>query len=181
MAQAFISTGQNDFRRISVASVPATYAAAGAVLTTTKPSSGVLIDWQASADTNRNASLLRLMPWSSTNTATGVGMRLLGWSIFRETIGANTWWIPTVLADFTLTYTSGTVPQYVIDTQATSTFSGIVQVAGTPTANLYRPATASAANVEPCAALIDTTGCQMVTAQFKSSGTPTMGVFYTTM
>jgi hypothetical protein len=181
MAQAFISTGQNDFRRIAVASVPATYAAAGAVLTTTKPSSGVLIDWQANVDTNRNASLLRLMPWTSTTTATGVGMRLLGWSIFRETIGANTWWIPTVLGDFTLTYTSGTVPQYSIDTQSTATFSGIVQVAGTPPANAYSPASVLASNVEPAAVLLDTVGCELVTVQFKSSGTPTMGVFYTTL
>lgn len=183
MAQAFISTGQNDFRRISVASVPATYAAAGAVLTTTKPSAaaGIMIDWRANADTNRNASLLRLMPWSSSKVATGVGMRVLGWSIYPEKTSSDVWWIPTVLADFTLTYTSGTVPEYTIDGQATSTFSGIVQVAGTPPANAYSPASILASNVEPAAVLLDTVGCELVTVQFKSSGTPTMGVFYTTL
>ena len=181
MAQAFISTGQNDFRRIAVASVPATYAAAGAVLTTTKPSSGVLIDWRANVDTNRNASLLRVFPYSSINNGSTVGMRLVGWTTYLEAAGVNRWYVPTVLADITLTYTTGTVPSYSVDGATIYTFSGMAQAAGTPTANLYRPATASAANVEPCAALIDTTGCQMVTVQFRSSAAPTMGVFYTTM
>jgi hypothetical protein len=181
MAQAFISTGQNDFRKVQTTSVPSAYTAANAVLTTTKPTVGVLIDWQASADTNRNASLLRIFPYSSINNGTSVGVRILGWTTYLEAAGVNRWYIPTVLADITLTYTTGTVPSYSVDGATIYTFSGMAQAAGTPTANLYRPATASAANVEPCVALIDTTGCQMVTAQFKSSGTPTMGVFYTTM
>jgi len=73
------------------------------------------------------------------------------------------------------------VPQYSIDTQSTATFSGIVQVAGTPPANAYSPASILASNVEPAAVLLDTVGCELVTVQFKSSGTPTMGVFYTTL
>jgi hypothetical protein len=35
--------------------------------------------------------------------------------------------------------------------------------------------------VEPAAALIDLAGAQYVTAQFKSSGTPTMGTFWSTL
>ena len=181
MAQAFISTGQNNFRKVQTDSVPASYTAANAVLTTTKPTVGVLIDWSANVDTNRNASLLRIFPYSSINNGTSVGVRILGWTTYLETAGVNRWYVPTVLADITLAYTTGTVPSYSVDGATIYTFSGMTQVAGTPTANLYRPATASASNVEPCAALIDATGCQMVTAQFKSSATPTMGLFYTTI
>lgn len=92
------------------------------------------------------------------------------------------WYVPTVLADLTLTFTSGTVPNYTIDGTANHrTFSGIVQGAGTPSGNLYSPATAAAANVEPGYAMIDLAGAQYVTAQFKSSGTPTMGCFWSTL
>jgi hypothetical protein len=87
-----------------------------------------------------------------------------------------------VLADFTLGFTSGTVPNYTIDgTANTRTFSNITQGAGTPAANLYSPYTAAAANVEPAYALIDLAGAQYVTAQFKSSGTPDMGAFWSTL
>ena len=181
MAQAFISTGQNDFRKVQTASNPSSYTAANAVLTTTKPTVGVLIDWRAQADTNRNASLIRLMPYSSINNGTGVGMRVIGWTTYLEAAGVNRWYVPTVLADITLNYTTGTVPSYSLDAATIYTFSGMTQVTGTPAGNLYTPYTAATANVEPCAALLDTTGCQMVTVQFKSSGTPTMGVLYTTM
>ena len=181
MAQAFISTGQNAFRKVQTTSVPSAYAAAGAVLTTTKPSTGVLIDWSANVDTNRNASLLRIFPYSSINNGTSVGLRILGWTTYLEAAGVNRWYVPTVLADITLNYTTGTVPSYSVDAATIYTFSGMTQVTGTPTANLYTPYTAATANVEPCSALIDTIGCQMVTVQFKSSATPTMGVFYTTM
>jgi hypothetical protein len=83
--------------------------------------------------------------------------------------------MPTVLADFTLTFTSGTVPNYTLDVANTRTFSGITQVAGTPAANLYSPA---GANVEPAYAMVDVAGASYVTAQFKASGTPNMGTFW---
>ena len=87
--------------------------------------------------------------------------------------------MPTVLADFTLGFTSGTVPNYTMDGALnTRTFSSITQVSGTPAANLYSPATASGSNVEPAYAMIDLAGSSYVTAQFKSSGTPDMGTFW---
>jgi hypothetical protein len=109
-------------------------------------------------------------------------MRLIGWRKYLEGAGTTFWYIPTVLADLTLTFTSGTVPNYTIDSVAnTRTFSGITQVAGTPSAYLFSPATAAATNVEPAYAMLDITGSQFVTVQFKSSGTPGMGVFWSTL
>jgi hypothetical protein len=61
-------------------------------------------------------------------------------------------------------------------------FAVIAQVAGTPAGNLYSPGTAAATNVEPASAMVDIAGSQMVTVQFRAaSGTPTMGVFVTTL
>lgn len=92
------------------------------------------------------------------------------------------WYMPTVMADLTLTFTSGTVPNYTIDGTANiRTFSGITQVAGTPAGYLYSPATALASNVEAAYAMIDFAGSSYVTAQFKSSGAPTMGCFWSNL
>jgi hypothetical protein len=102
-------------------------------------------------------------------------MRLLGWRKYLDAAGTSFWYMPTVLADFTLGFTSGTVPNYTIDVANTRTFSSITQVAGTPAANLYSPA---GANVEPAYAMVDVAGASYVTAQFKASATPTMGTFW---
>jgi hypothetical protein len=89
------------------------------------------------------------------------------------------WYMPTVLADFTLGFTSGTVPNYPMDGALnTRTFSSITQVSGTPAANLYSPATAAGANVEPAYAMVDVAGASYVTAQFKASAATDMGTFW---
>jgi hypothetical protein len=186
-----ITTAQNNFRKVTAASVPATYNAASAVLTTTVPSSGtsgtgnvLLWDINTAAVSGQNPSLLFVTPFlvSATTAQTSIGMRIIGWRKYLEAAGTTFWYIPTVLADLTLTFTSGTVPNYTIDTVAnTRTFSSIAQVAGTPSGNLYSPATAAGANVEPAYAMIDLAGAQYVTAQFKSSGTPDMGAFWSTL
>lgn len=101
---------------------------------------------------------------------------------YTRTTGTGFWYLPTVLADLTLAFTSGSVPNYTIDAANNyRTFSSITQVAGTPAGNLYSPATAATANVEPAYALIDLAGSQYVTAQFKSSGSPDMGTFWATL
>jgi hypothetical protein len=270
-----ISTAQNNVRKVTAASVPATYTAGGATLVQTPPTTGLLFDY--TSINGQNPSLLYVMPFvvSSGTAQTGIGMRLLGWRKYLDTSGTLTgvtiadtsgnftcnanptlavgqsvtiagtfggsgtitdpaysnpttfyiiatngsstfqlsatlggaaitttvgtptgvtytrsnlnvssfWYVPTVLADLTLTFTSGTVPNYTIDgTANTRTFSGITQVSGTPAGNLYSPATAAGANVEPAYAMIDLAGAQYVTAQFKiSSGTPDMGAFWSTL
>ena len=179
-----ITTAQNNYRKVTAASVPSTYLASGAILTQTAPSTGLLYDYTSASVNGQNPSLLYVMPFlvSATTAQTGIGMRLLGWRKYLQTTDNTFWYLPTVLADLTLTFTSGTVPNYTIDgTANTRTFSGITQVAGTPAGNIYSPATAAGSNVEPAYAMIDLAGSQFVTAQFKSSGTPDMGAFWSTL
>jgi hypothetical protein len=267
-----ITTAQNNFRKVTAASVPATYTAGGATLVQTPPTTGLLFDYTSASVNGQNPSLLYVMPFmvSATSAQTAIGMRLLGWRKYLDTSGTLTgvtiadtagnftcnanptlvvgqtltiagtyggtgsitgysnpttyyiiatngsstfqlsatsggsaivttagtptgltytrssvssfWYVPTVVADLTLTFTSGTVPNYTIDGTANHrTFSGITQVSGTPSGNLYSPATAATSNVEPAYAMIDLAGAQYVTAQFKSSGTPDMGAFWSTL
>jgi hypothetical protein len=178
MADATIITYQRIFSNVSVASVGASYGSI-ATLSSTKPTSGVVHDQQLNG---MSPSLLRIMPYaSSTSIGAATGVRVVGWTGEVNTADGLTYYIPTVLADFNLTFSSGTVPTYSLDGGTQRPFAIITQVAGTPAANLYSPGTAAAANVEPAAALVDIVGCQIVTVQFKAaSGTPTMGVFATT-
>ena len=182
-----INTAQENFRKVTVATVPATYTAAQAVLLNAAPTSttgtALLWDINTASVSGTNPSLLYVMPFlvSATTAQTSIGMRLLGWRKYLDAAGTSFWFMPTVLADFTLTFTSGTVPNYTLDVANTRTFSGITQVAGTPAANLYSPATAAGANVEPAYAMVDVAGASYVTAQFKSSGTPDMGTFWSNL
>lgn len=178
MADASIITPQRNLSKVALASVPATYPALAVV--TTKPSTGVLVDHVAASGSG-SPSLLRLIPYSSITNGTAVGMRIIGWSQYPNIAGTDTHYVPMVIGDFTLTYTSGSVPSYTIDGATVATFSGLVQVAGTPPANAYSPASVLASNTEPCAVLLDPIGTQLITVQFKSSATPTMGVFYATL
>lgn len=178
MADAAIITKQNAYRRLQQASVPAAYAAADAVVTSTRPATNLVWDWQA-ATGNGSPSLLHLFPFSSISNGTTVGMRLIGWRGYADTNGTDTWWLPTVLQTFTLAYSTGTVPSATIDGAQRFFFAGITgsALAAAPTPNFFSPAAISASRVEPCSVLLDPIGCQLVTVQFQSSNTPTMGVF----
>ncbi len=177
MADASIITPQRNMAPVEIKTVGATYSSIGIV--TVRPTAGLVVDFTA-ASGNGSPSLLRLLPYSKINNGTSVGMRVIGWSQY---LGANavTYYIPMVIGDYTLTYTSGTIPSPTVDGATIYTFSGLVQVAGTPPSNAYSPASVLASNTEPCAVLLDPIGTQLITVQFKSSGTPDMGVFYSTL
>lgn len=121
-------------------------------------------------------SLLRLLPFHSSNAATSVGVRVVGWTSVPST-GGTTLYFPTVLADLTLGYTSGSVPSISLNGNTEYTFSSATVGAGVPTVNLYSPATAALTNIQPASAVIDCVGHQYITLQFKSS-TGTMGALY---
>jgi len=185
-----INTAQENFRNASVASVPTTYTAAQALLLNAAPTSttgtALLWDINTSSVSGTTPSLLYVMPYminAGTPANTGIGMRLLGWRKYLNAAGTTFWYLPTVLADFTLGFTTpaSSTANYTIDVANTRPFSSITQVAGTPAANLYSPATAAAANVEAAYAMIDLAGASYVTAQFKSSDTPTMGCFWSNL
>jgi len=131
-------------------------------------------------------SLLRLAPFcganaapTSTTFASG-GIRVVGWSSYTQTNG-NLVYIPTILADISLGLTTGTVQSETVNGVVQYPFSTATVGAGVPTVNVYSPGTASGANVEPCAAVIDCVGMQYIQLQFKATASvasPKMGCFY---
>jgi len=131
-------------------------------------------------------SLLRLAPFcgagsapTSTTFASG-GLRVVGWSIYTQTSGTALY-VPNVLADLSLGLTTGTVQSETVNDVAQYPFSTVTVGAGVPTVNLYSPGTASASNVESCAAVIDCIGMQFIQLQFKATAsvsTPKMGAFH---
>lgn len=173
-----ITTQQNFSGKTTVASVPTSYAALDPA---TLPTSGVLYNGDPNPG-GRDPSLLRLTPFASATGGTSVGMRVVGYTPYLKADGSGTVYVPTVLGDFTLTFSTGTVPTWTLDsTGDCRPYAGITQVAGTPTANLYSPGTAAVSNTEPASVLIDPVGCTIVQVQFKSSGSPTMGVLWATL
>lgn len=178
MGSTIIATQQRGYSRVSTA-FPASYATGAGVSTasTTRPATQVVYD---TSSNNELISLIKFTPFMSANSGSSIGVRFLGWNGYIQTDG-TTLWIPNVLADFTLLFTSGTVPSVTIDGSASPfyLFSGITQNAATPTANVYSPRTNTASFVEPCAAIIDAAGSQIVTVQTKeSAGTATGGIMW---
>jgi len=134
--------------------------------TVTKPTSGIILDTLPSFP-----SLVKVIPIQASSTKlTGVGMRVVGWNSYNGTL-----WIPTILGEFTLGYTSATL------TAVASNYylSSIAQLAGTSSANLYSPATQDPTSISPCSALIDMIGAQLVQVQFKdSTNAATFGAYW---
>ena len=131
-------------------------------------------------------SLLRIAPFCgaavppTSGTFASGGLRVVGWSIYTQTDG-TAFYVPNVLADLALGLTTGTVQTELVNGVAQYPFSSVIAGAGVPTVNLYSPSTASASNVESCAAVIDCIGMQFIQLQFKATAsvsTPKMGAFH---
>jgi len=182
MANAIIATYQPNFQEVGPISLTSAAGYDAANVTATAPSTTGASALVLSPGTNY-PSLMKLTPFVGANNYTAVGIRVVGWNLYVERSGANLnrkVYIPNVLADLTIGYTSGTVQSLSIE-GATAFFPSSITVgAAVPTVNVYSPATAASTNVQPCHAVIDTIGSQFVTLQFKATGTtPTMGAFYT--
>lgn len=180
MAVSIISTAQPSFKTTGLITLTSAQAYDAASPTATKPSttsqSALLYD----IGTNY-PSLLRLTPIASRNDLTSVGMRVVGWNAYVQTAGTKVY-VPTVLADVTLGYTSGTVASLSIDSVTTYFFSSATIGSGVPTVNAYSPATAATTNVQPASVIVDAVGSQLVTLQFKATGTtPKVGAFWATI
>lgn len=178
MANAIIATGQNPFSEIGPISLVSAQAYDAAVATTTAPSTTGQSALILSPGTDY-PSLLRITPFAGANNYTAVGVRVVGWNWYNQTSNTKIY-VPTVLADLTMGYTSGTVDSESVDGTTVFFFSSVTVGSGVPTVNVYSPATAASANVQYAHAVVDTIGSQFVTLQFKATGTtPTMGAFYT--
>lgn len=178
MADATITTYQRNLSNVSTTSA-ATFAAIAP--TSTKPTAGVVVDHRT-ATGNGAPSMIRAIPYAALTTGTSIRMRFVGWAIEVDNATGTEFYVPFVLGDFNLSFTSGTIPTWTLDGATQRPFATITQVAGTPSANPYSPGTANSANVEPAAVLLDLAGCQLVSVQFQSAtAQPTMGVLYATL
>lgn len=171
MAQSLLVVAQNDLLKVSVASVPTTFAAT--VPTSTAPTAGAL----GLAYQQGNRSLV-LMPFINSATAGTYAMRLIGWSQYTSTTGVI-WYMPTILANVTLS-TQGAA--YSID--GTNDFYPFATITDSSTTNptislkpdIYSPGTASGG---PASLTVQAAGAYILQAQFTAStGAPTMGCMY---
>lgn len=124
------------------------------------------------------ASLLRLVPYHSTNNATTPSFRVVGWSTYVQTSGTPIY-VPTLLAEVVCAYnaTGGSIPSLSVNGTTQYFFHGVTVSSGVPTVNAYNPGTAAAAGTPPAAIVLDVIGHQFITVQFESS-TGTMGCFH---
>lgn len=179
MGQMEIVTSQPNYQRVFHSSPPSVYATVSA--TTTKPTTRIIYDstvvggtgsgWQG----NSSPSLIKLVPYANANNLTAPGIRIIGWSGYQTsstvaTLIGRTIWIPTVIAEFNLGYTTGTVPTYSIEgSNDARPFSSAIQVYGTPVANVSSPAAPVTSNTEWASVIVDPLGSQLVEVQFKTT------------
>lgn len=156
--------------------------------TATKPVTGtetiVVYDQSASVTSALipAASLLNLVPFSTASNSTSVGIRVTAWRTYAASGG--TIYIPTVLYDGTLAYTTTTasIPSVSMDVGTQYFFSGLTSSGWGPSPSSYSPATAAAANTAICTLTVDPVGATMVTVSFKAATNGgTMGVLWNTI
>lgn len=169
-----INTAQVNYGKVEIGSLSNTTYTAVAP-TTTAPTTNVVY-----SDNNpSNPNLVHVTPYTSQSSGTP-GFRLVGWRRYWQTGTTNSLYIPTVLADFSPTFTTGTVPTGTVDGTSRNFFSGVTQNAGQPPALLFSPATLTASSTELASVIVDAVGCQLVTVDFKvSTGSGvTMGLLW---
>ena len=172
MAQVIIGTPRKQIQG-AVAVTSATSFTDAAVSIGAKPSGGLLWDVD-SLDSGgiQYPNLVKITPGMQTAGLTSMGMRVYGWNFDQF----NSAWMPTLLGDFNLGWTSGTPQNDLIYYFPCS----ITSNGGVATVNLYSPATIAAARTEPCSVVIDVIGSQIVQVLLKASaGGGCVAKFYT--
>jgi len=169
-----ISTDQPAYRISSAAAGTAYLAAAP---TTTAPAT-TGTTFLIPSNNGDKPSLLRLTAFHTANSATGLGVRVIGWSVYTQTDGTDMY-VPNLLAELTPAYnaTSGSIPSVSVNGTTQYFFHGLTAAAGVPTVNVYNPGTGATAGTPAAHAVIDIIGHRYVTLHFKSS-TGTMNAFY---
>lgn len=175
-----ILTNQSRYSKVTVlnANIPVTFVAP--VPSTTKPTVGVVLDTTLSANSQSlGANLIDIMPWSSIGTNTLTYVRVIGWKLYPGAIAP--WYIPRILGEYQLLFTSGTKPSFDID-GVLFPFTGVNQASATPGGNVYTPYGTNNFDTALAHLIVDIAGSEMVTIQFRSTGgTPNMGAFVSTL
>jgi hypothetical protein len=126
------------------------------------------------------ASLLHVLPFSTVNNSTGMGMRVVGANqIFDPDAGESVWTLG-LIAEFNISFTTNAsgAPNWLWNAENQYMMATVTQVAGTPAANIYSPGTAASTNREAAHVLVDMTGFQVVSLQFKAAtNAAIMGAF----
>lgn len=148
---AFLSTHQPRWQWKALTRDGTTYGAYGTL--GTKPTTNVL--YESSLD---HPTLVRLMPFTGTSTNTTGGIRVVGWSMYMD--GANEDWVPTVLADISLTRTSGTTVKNAVSGTDFYPYAGGAVTTGTPAPNLY--ALGNTSTNPPASVVVDALGSQLI-------------------
>ena len=162
-----IATEQPSYR-ISSAAAGTAYLAAVPTLTIPATTGTTFLIPSSAGD---KPSLLRLTPYHTANNATGLGIRVIGWSVYTQAVNGADLYVPNLLAELTPAYnaTSGSIPTATFESTAQYFFHGLTAASGVPTVNLYSPGTAAILGTPAAHAVIDTIGHRYITIQCKSS------------
>ena len=164
---SLVSTGKTSFRRLNRQVASATFPVLN--YTTTKPTTGLVQNSVGTSVPSAADSILRLAPFQADIVKnTTPRMRVIGWNPYTDT-GSTLLWIPTVLADLTMSYTTNTVQSVTLNSELYAPIAGLVVVTNSPagaTVGLFSPVTQNAANLEPASAFIYLRGNVMTQLQF---------------
>jgi hypothetical protein len=170
MPEAFTIYPQNRLAKVSASGMGTTYAV-------TQPSETV----PTGAIINRvgyGNQFLVLSPYCTTATSTVMGMRVVGYNHYTAVDG-HEWYIPQVLASFSLTRTTGTQPVFSIDAASdTVPMALIVLSAGLLVNVLPKTYIGASAGLEMASVSVDTMGADIIQLQFQSPAPQVMGAFY---
>jgi len=164
---ALITTGKTSFKRLFGQVASASFPVLN--YTTTKPTTGLVQNAVGTAVPTSGDSILRLAPFQADivkNTTPRV--RVIGWNPYTDT-GSVLLWIPTVLADLTMSYTSGTVQSVTLNSELYAPIAGLAATTTSPagaTVGLFSPVTQAAAGLDPASAFIYLRGNVMTQLQF---------------
>jgi len=176
-----VATDQPSYRTSSLITVTSAQAYDAAVPTATIPST-TSQTFLIPSNNGDKPSLLRLVPFCGSSSAptsstfTSPGVRVVGWSVYTKTDGSDIY-VPTILADLSLTLLSSSAPSLSVDGATQYYFSTVTAGSGVPTVNLYSPGSSVSS---PAVAVIDTIGHRYITLQFKANNanSPKMGSYY---
>jgi hypothetical protein len=108
-------------------------------------------------------------PYAATTTAAVIAV--------NNTVPQVQMWLPTIIGEFDLTYSTGTVPNATTGGNNYYLFSSASQVGISPDASMYRPAVSTATRTEPASVMVDPVGSQLIQLQFKADS-GTMGAYW---
>jgi hypothetical protein len=121
---------------------------------------------------------LVLSPYATNTTGAAMGMRVVGYNHYTAVDG-HEWYIPQVIATFTMTRTSGVAPVFSIDAASDTVPFALITLTASLLVNvLPKSYIGPAAGLEMASCAVDTMGADIIQLQFQSPANQVMGAFY---